>query len=109
MVIRKYPKRNSIIYLNLIKMFDFQFTDELMVIIKKLNKKDRKKSVIIAKKVKEIVNNDNKTIGRYKNLRSPLQNLKRVHIDKHFVLTFSVDKENNFILFVDFEHHDNVY
>ncbi len=90
-------------------MFNYEFTEELKTIIKKLNQKDRKKSLIIAKKVEEIINNDLKSIDRYKNLRSPLQHLKRVHIDSHFVLTFSVDTEKNFILFVDFDHHDNVY
>lgn len=90
-------------------MFDYEFTEELKAIIKQLNKKDRKKSLIISKKVEEIINNDIKTIERYKNLRSPLHHLKRVHIDKHFVLTFQVDKENNFILFIDFDHHDAVY
>lgn len=90
-------------------MFDYDFTDELKAVIRKLNQKDRKKSLIIAKKVEEIVNNDATLIDRYKNLRSPLQHLKRVHIDSHFVLTFNVNKEKNFILFVDFDHHDKVY
>lgn len=90
-------------------MFNYEFSEELKVIIKHLNKKDRTKSLIMAKKVEEIVNNDIKSIERYKNLRSPLHHLKRVHIDKHFVLTFQVDKEKNFILFVDFDHHDNIY
>ena len=90
-------------------MFDHDFNDELKAIIKKLNKKDRKKSFIIAKKVEEIINNDVNSIERYKNLRSPLHHLKRVHLDTHFVLTFQVNKEKNFILFVDFDHHDNVY
>ena len=90
-------------------MFDYSFTEELKVIIKKLNKKDRKKSLIIAKKIEEIIDNDFKSIDRYKNLRSPLHHLKRVHIDAHFVLTFAVNKDKNFILFVDFDHHDNVY
>lgn len=71
--------------------------------------KDRKKSFIISKKVEEIINNDIDSIDRYKNLPSPLHYLKRVHIDKHFVLTFSVNKEENFILFVDFDHHGSVY
>jgi YafQ family addiction module toxin component len=90
-------------------MFDYEFTEELKAIIKKLNQKDRKKSLIIAKKVEEIINNDLNSIDRYKNLRSPLQHLKRVHINSHFVLTFQVNKEKNFILFVDFDHHDKVY
>lgn len=90
-------------------MFEYDFTDELKAIIKKLNHKDRQKSLIIAKKVAEIINNDLKSIDRYKNLRSPLHYLKRVHLDQHFVLTFRVDKEKNFILFVDFDHHDKIY
>ncbi len=90
-------------------MFDFDITDELRIILKKLVQKDKKKVEIINKKIKEIINNDHTSIDHYKNLRHDLKHLKRVHIDKHFVLTFSVDKENNFILFVDFDHHDNVY
>ena len=87
-------------------MFSFDLTDELK--IKKLLKKD-KKVEIINKKIKEIINNDSETIKRYKNLRYDMSELKRVHIDKSFVLTFKVDLVNNFILFVDFDHHDTVY
>ena len=90
-------------------MFNFDLTDELKIKIRKLLKKDKKKVEIINKKIKEIINNDNNSIGRYKNLRHDLKNFKRVHIDKHFVLTFKVDKENNLILFEDFDHHDNIY
>lgn len=71
--------------------------------------KDKKKAIIINKKIKEIINNDNNSIDRYKNLKYDLKNLKRVHIDKHFVLIFEVDKEKNFILFLNFDHHDKVY
>lgn len=52
--------------------------------LKKLVKKNRKQFEIIMKKTEEIVENPQ----HYKNLRAPLQNLKRVHIDKHFVLSF---------------------
>lgn len=90
-------------------MFNFGFSDKLKLIISKLAKKDKKKVEIINKKIKEIINNDSETISRYKNLRQDLSDLKRVHIDKHFVLTFKVDIVNNFILFWDFDHHDNIY
>jgi len=90
-------------------MFYFDLTDDLKLKIKKLAKKDKKKAEIINKKIKEIVNNDKESIGRYKNLRHDLSDLKRVHIDKSFVLTFKVDITNNFILFVDFDHHDDIY
>lgn len=90
-------------------MFDFDLSDELKLKIRKLVKKDKKKAEIINKKIKEVINSDFESIDHYKNLRYDLKNFKRVHIDKHFVLTFKVDKEKNFILFEDFDHHDNVY
>ncbi|MEK6856264.1 MAG: addiction module toxin RelE [Nanoarchaeota archaeon] len=90
-------------------MFKYIFSESLEFKIKKLVKKDRKKADIIYKKVKEIINNDFETIKRYKNLRHELSDFKRVHIDRSFVLTFKVDIANNFILFWDFDHHDNIY
>ena len=90
-------------------MFNFDLSDEHKVKIIKLLKKDPKKVEIINKKIKEIINNDTETINRYKNLRYNLKQFKRVHIDRHFVLTFKIEVERNFILFVDFDHHDNIY
>lgn len=90
-------------------MFDFNLTDELKLIIKKLVKKDKKKVEIINKKIKEIINSNHDSINHYKNLRHNLREYKRVHIDRNFVLTFKVDIGNNFILFADFDHHDNIY
>ena len=90
-------------------MFEHSFSDKLRLIIDKLVKKDKKTAEIIYKKVKEIINNDTETIKRYKNLRHDLSDLKRVHVQRSFVLTFKVDIFNNFILFWDFAHHDNVY
>lgn len=90
-------------------MFSFDFTDELKLKIRKLVRKDKKKVDIINKKVKEIVNNDLDTIDHYKNLRYDLSDRKRTHIDKSFVLTFKVDKQRKFILFLDIDHHDNIY
>lgn len=90
-------------------MFLYDLSDELRLKISKLAKKDRKRIEIINKKIKEIVNNDSETIKRYKNLRHDLNEYKRVHIDKSFVLTFKVDIASNFILFEDFDHHDKIY
>ena len=84
-------------------------SDVLKIKIKRLSKKDKKKTLILNKKIKEIINNDKNSIDRYKNLKHGLKEIKRVHIDKHFVLSFKVDKEDNYILFLDFEHHDNAY
>ncbi|MBS3142081.1 hypothetical protein J4464_01705 [Candidatus Woesearchaeota archaeon] len=90
-------------------MFSFDMSDELKIKIRKLVHKDHKKVEIINKKIKEIIQNDSISIDRYKNLRYDLKQYKRVHIDRHFVLTFKVDKQNEHILFIDFDHHDRVY
>ena len=90
-------------------MFDFDLSDELKLKIRRLLKKDKKKVEIINKKIKEIINSDKYSISRYKNLKYNLKQFKRVHIDKHFILTFKVNTEKNFILFVDFAHHDKIY
>ena len=90
-------------------MFDFDLSDELKLKIRKLIKKDKKKVETINKKIKQIVNSDHDTINHYKNLKYDLKEFKRVHIDRHFVLTFKVSIKDNFILFADFDHHDNVY
>jgi len=88
--------------------FEFDFSDELKEIINALNYKDKKTAERINKKVKEIINCDLQTINHYKNLRYDLKDRKRVHIG-HFVLTFKVYKEKNYIFFVDFLHHDDIY
>jgi len=90
-------------------MFDFNLSDELKLIIRKLIKKDKKKVEIINKKIKEIINSNEESIQHYKNLRHDLKDYKRVHIDKSFILAFKVDVSKNFILFVDFDHHDKIY
>jgi YafQ family addiction module toxin component len=90
-------------------MFKFQISDKLKKIIETLNKRDRARSLIIAKKIQEIINNDSKSVQRYKNLRYNLSDYKRVHIDKSFVLIFRIFEEENFILFERLDHHDNIY
>jgi YafQ family addiction module toxin component len=90
-------------------MFDYNLSEELKFKIKKLVKKDKKRTDILHKKIKQIISSDKYLINHYKNLRHGLNNFKRVHIDRSFVLTFKVDLENNFILFIDFDHHDRIY
>ena len=90
-------------------MFEFDLSDELKSKIAKLAKRSPKTVVAINKKIKQIINNDFETIDRYKNLKYELKDKKRVHTLTSFVLTFSVRKDENFILFIDFDHHDNIY
>ena len=92
-----------------LRMFDYNLSDNLKFKILKLRKKDIKKTIIINKKIKQVIRCDDESINHYKNLKKPLNELKRVHIDKSFVLVFKVDIKNNFVLFVDFDHHDRIY
>lgn len=86
-------------------MYSIDITSHLDGILNKLLKKNRKQYELIFRKIPQILRNPH----RFKNLRSPLQRLKRVHIDQHFVLTFSVDEKSKTVTFEDFDHHDNIY
>lgn len=72
-----------------------------------LLKRDRKRYTILLKKMEEILTCDEVT--HYKNLRTPLSHLKRVHIDSSFVLVFRYDESTDCVLFYDIDHHDNIY
>jgi YafQ family addiction module toxin component len=89
--------------------FNFQLSDELKITIKTIAKKDQKMSEAINKKIKQIISSDDFTIDHYKNCQHELKEYKRVHIMKHFVLLFKVFKEEKFILFDKFDHHDKIY
>ena len=86
-------------------MYTLQIRPSLRKKLEKLGKKNPKQAEIIAKKSEEIIVNPD----RYKNLRAPLNNWKRVHIDKHFVLAFSVNEGSKTVILEDYDHHDNIY
>ncbi len=86
-------------------MYYLKIKPDLEKTLKKLAKKNRKQLEIILSKAEEILENPH----RYKNLRSPLNMWKRVHIDRHFVLAFSVDDKNNIVTLEDYAHHDDIY
>ena len=71
----------------------------------KLAKKNPKLLMKIKKKIDEIIHHPE----HYKNLRQPLNHLKRVHIEKRFVLVFSVDSSAKQVIIEDFDHHDKIY
>ncbi len=71
----------------------------------KLKKKNREMLVLIDRKVQEILDNP----YRFKPLRKPLQNKRRVHIGGSFVLIYEVNEDEKIVTLLDFEHHDNIY
>lgn len=86
-------------------MYTLRVRPELDKKLEKLVKKNKKQYEIIKKKAEEIILNPQ----HYKNLRPPLQHLKRVHINGSFVLTFGVDEKTKTVTLFDFDHHDNIY
>ena len=86
-------------------MYNFEVKPYLQKILKKLAKRNPKLVMNITMKFEEIIQNPQ----HYKNLRRPLQHLKRVRITKNFVLTFSVDETKKTVTFEDYDHHDNIY
>lgn len=86
-------------------MYSYEFRKSVERILAKLAKKNPKQLLIIEKKAKEVCRNPH----HYKNLRKPMQHLKRVHIDNSFVLVFSVDEKNKLVIFEEYDHHDRIY
>ena len=86
-------------------MYELAIKPSLEKKLSKLSKKNPKLVNIILKKSDEILLEPH----HYKNLRSPLNMWKRVHIDKHHVLLFSVDENSKTVTLEDFDHHDSIY
>ena len=87
-------------------MYNFDVSENLEKILTKIAKKDKDLYNQILKKIDEVIHS--KDVTHYKNLRSNMKDSKRVHIG-HFVLIFQYKKEENLILFDDFDHHDDIY
>jgi mRNA-degrading endonuclease RelE of RelBE toxin-antitoxin system len=86
-------------------MRDFAIENGLKKTLARLYKKDRVTYEIIMKKAEEILSC--KDIHHYKNLRSPLQEFKRVHVRGPFILTFKYISDK--VIFYDFDHHNYIY
>lgn len=71
----------------------------------KISKKNRFLLEMINKKILQILDNP----YRFKPLHTPMQNLRRVHIAKSFVLIYEIDEIRKTVIVLDFDHHDSVY
>ena len=88
-------------------MRKFSVEKKLRKIINKISKKDPSMFKAIIDKIDEIIKCED--VNHYKNLRKPLQHLKRVHIKSSFVLTFKYIWSEDKVVFYYFDHHDNIY
>jgi mRNA-degrading endonuclease RelE of RelBE toxin-antitoxin system len=86
-------------------MYSFDITDKLRRKLEKLGKKDRVLALIFKKKMMEVISSD--SVDRYKNLKSPKNEFKRIHLTDNFILLFKV--EGNKVIFVDILHWDSAY
>lgn len=77
---------------------------------KKVNKvKNKKERSNIWNKMVEVANTLETNPDHYKNLRRPLQEYKRVHVNGSYVILFIVDEENEKVTFHNYAHHDDIY
>lgn len=90
-------------------MYNIAFDPEFETILEVLAKKDSKLHDNIVKKIMDIAETLEWNPNHHKNLRAPLQNFKRVHVNDSFVLIFKVDKYNKEVVFYDYDHHDKIY
>jgi YafQ family addiction module toxin component len=91
------------------KMFEFDVSEELKLVMAKLAKRDRNRLLALRNKMAEIISNSYQTIDHYHNCIYSLKEYKHVHIDKSFVLFFKVCKQENRILFAFLGHHDAIF
>ncbi|MFH1971866.1 MAG: type II toxin-antitoxin system RelE/ParE family toxin [archaeon] len=83
-------------------MYRYIIESKLEKILKKLAKRNRLAYDKILNKIDEIIQNPE----HYKPLKNELKGIRRAHLG-HFVLTFQI--KDNTIIFLDFDHHDNIY
>ena len=86
-------------------MYKLAIKENLDRKFKKLKKKDRELLVLIDRKVQEILDDPH----RFKPLRKPLQNKRRVHVGGSFVLIYEINKDEKIVTLLDLDHHDNIY
>lgn len=86
-------------------LYDLEIMPSVEKAFHKLAKKDPKKLRIIRDKIVEIRTDPR----RYKNLRSPMNHLKRVHIDSSLVLVLLVDEPRKTVIIMDYDHHDDIH
>lgn len=86
-------------------MYRLAIKESLDKKFKKLQKKDTEMLRLIDRKVQDILDDP----YRFKPLRKPLQNKRRVHVGGHFVLIYEINEEQKIVTLLDFDHHDNIY
>ncbi|MFH1014566.1 MAG: type II toxin-antitoxin system mRNA interferase toxin, RelE/StbE family [Nitrospirota bacterium] len=86
-------------------MYKLAIKESLDKKFKKLQKKDKEMLRLIDRKVQDILVDP----YRFKPLRKPMENKRRVHVGGSFVLVYEINEKKKLVTLLDFDHHDNVY
>ena len=86
-------------------MYKLAVKESLDKKFKRLQKKDKEMLRFIDRKVQDILEDP----YRFKTLRKPLQNKRRVHVGGSFVLIYEINEKEKIVTLFDFYHHDNIY
>lgn len=86
-------------------MYRLAIKESLDKKFKKLQKKDMELLQLIDRKVQDILADP----CRFKPLRKPMQNKRRVHVAGSFVLVYEINEQEKLVTLLDFDHHDNIY
>jgi len=86
-------------------MYKLAVKESLDKKFKRLQKKNKEMLRFINRKVQDILEDP----YRFKTLRKPLQNKRRVHVGGSFVLIYEINKKEKIVTLFDFDHHDNIY
>lgn len=86
-------------------VYELEIKEHVKAIFDKLEKRDMIQIIIVRKKLKQILENP----YRFKPLGASMQGLRRVHIYKSFVLTYSINESKKIMTIEDYAHHDDVY
>ncbi len=86
-------------------MYKLAIKESLDKKFKKLKKKDIDMLRLIDRKVQDILADPH----RFKPLRKPLQNKRRVHVGGSSVLIYEINEKDKLVILLDFDHHDNIY
>ncbi len=87
-------------------LYSLETREHLDRLFLKLAKKDKVQLGAINRKVQEILADPH----RYKPLKKPLQNKRRVRLlGGSFVLIYSIDEKRKVVILEHYGHHDEVY
>lgn len=86
-------------------MYKLAVKESLDKKFKRLQKKDKEILRLINRKVQDVLEDP----YRFKPLRKPLQNKRRVHVGGSFVLVYEINEKEKIVTLFDFDHHDNIY